>query len=73
MSGRPGRILMQKMKDSATDTPERVAERLRYRAIGEQANREMMERFSPLTDGNTMAAIEWQGARIRELSGAVQS
>lgn len=49
------------------DTHEAVVERLRRRAAGEQANREMMQRFGPLTPENAQEAIAWQDNRIMEL------
>ncbi len=60
-----GRLLRDKMRD--LDTPERVAERIKYRLAGEQAHREMLAQFSPLTTENALAAIKWQELRIKEL------
>ncbi len=51
------------------DAPSAAAERVAYRAAGEQANCEMMARFAPLTAANAAEAIAWQEARIRELIG----
>lgn len=53
---------------SKRDTPEAIQERIKARLVGEQANREMMERFAPLTPENAGKAIAWQEARIRELT-----
>jgi hypothetical protein len=61
---RAGRLLRDLARDRATPT-----DPARHRAIGEQANREMMERFAPLTAENAQAAIEWQERRIGELAG----
>lgn len=49
------------------DTPGAIQERIRARLTGEQANREMMEKFAPLTPENAGKAIAWQDARIKEL------
>lgn len=46
-----------------------VAERIRYRQIGEQAHREMLEKFGPLTPENAHEAIQWQANRILDLQG----
>jgi len=51
------------------DAPGAVEWRVRARAAGEQANREMMAKFAPLTAVNAGEAIRWQEARIRELLG----
>lgn len=47
--------------------PGAAEERIRARKAGEQVNREMMERFAPLTAENAGEAIKWQEQRIREL------
>lgn len=62
-----GRALKWKMLDDAAETPERVAERIRYRVIAAQAVQETTERFGPMTPENAREAIAWQSARIREL------
>jgi hypothetical protein len=49
------------------DPPGAAEERVRARRIAEQANREMMERFAPLTVENAGEAVRWQEQRIREL------
>lgn len=64
-----GRALRQKMRDDAAETPERVAERVAYRKASEQAYAEMLARFAPLTADNLRASLDWQTARIRELTG----
>lgn len=65
-----GRLLRDQMRDDATaNSPERVAERVAYRAASEQAHAEMLARFAPLTAENLRESIAWQQARIRELTG----
>lgn len=56
-----------RIANGGPDTPEQIAERVRRRAAGEQAHREMLERFSPLTSRNAVEAFAWQDARIQEL------
>lgn len=64
-----GRALREKMRDDADERahPERARERVRHRAICEQARREREARFPVLTAENAAAAIAWQAARIAEL------
>ncbi len=50
------------------NTPDEARETVRLRWIGEQANREMMARFKLLTAENGQQAVDWQRARIQELS-----
>jgi hypothetical protein len=50
-----------------TDTPAIIAERVRYRAACERANRETTERWPVLSADNVKAALDWQEARIKEL------
>jgi hypothetical protein len=54
------------------DKPGDAAKRIALREAGEQAHREMLEKFAPLTAQNARAAIDWQERRIRELSEAVR-
>lgn len=61
------KVHFDRIANGGHDTPERIAERIRRRAAGEQANREMMERFSPMTAENCKEALDWQEARIQEL------
>ena len=70
MSGRPGysRAHYRRLSNGGPDLPGAVEERVRLRKAGEQANREMMERFAPLTAENVRAALDWQEARIKELT-----
>jgi hypothetical protein len=53
------------------DPVQAAAERLRLRKIGEQAYKETMELFAPLTAANALAALAWQEQRIRELQAAI--
>jgi hypothetical protein len=69
MSAIVGRLIRQQMRD--VDTPERAAERIAHRQACEQANREMMAKFGPLTAANAAEAIAWQQARISELRAAL--
>lgn len=57
----------ERLSNGGPDTPERVAERVGRRSAGEQAHREMLARFSPLTPQNVGEALAWQDARIKEL------
>lgn len=68
-SGRVGRAVRDAMRP---DLPGAAEERIRARKAGEQANREMMERFAPLTPENAGEAIKWQEQRIRELMSDVR-
>lgn len=61
-----GRAVRDSMRP---DPPGAAEERIRARHAGEQANREMMAKFAPLTADNAGEAIKWQDARIRELLG----
>lgn len=61
---RAGRLVRENMRP---DQPGAAEERIRVRAAGEQANREMMARFAPLTAENAGEAIAWQTQRISEL------
>lgn len=70
--GRPGKALRDHWQ-TMRDSPAQVAERIRHREACERANREMLERFSPLTASNAAAAIQWQDARIGELTKEPQS
>ena len=56
-----------RLSNGAPDTAESAAERIHAKAAGEQANAEMMVKFSPLTTANAREAIAWQEARIKEL------
>jgi hypothetical protein len=56
-----------RISNGGPDTPGQVGERVRRRAAGERAHREMLERFSPLTSRNVAEAFAWQDARIQEL------
>ncbi len=56
-----------RIANGGPDTAETIAERARYRAAHEQANREMMEIFGGLTPENFQRATDWQAARIKEL------
>lgn len=56
-----------RLSNGGPDAPDRVDERVRRRAAGEQAHREMLERFSPLTPQNAVEAFAWQDARSQEL------
>jgi len=69
VSPRPGRFLLACMRDDATaNSPARVAERLRRRAIAEQVGREIEERFpGGITAENAAEALAWQRARLTEL------
>lgn len=68
---RVGRALRWQMADAAAETPERIAYRIRFRAVAERVNAETAERFFyegfPVTWEHARAAAEWQEARIREL------
>lgn len=64
---RPGRLIRRQMELDALETPETVAERIRYREIAEQAVREREERWPVLTPENMAEAVRWQTERIREL------
>jgi hypothetical protein len=57
------------MRDDATaNSPARVAERLRRRAIAEQVGREIEERFpGGITRENAAEVLAWQRARLDEL------
>jgi len=57
------------MRDDATaNSPERVAERLRRRAIAEQVTREIEERFpGGITVENAAEVLKWQRERLAEL------
>jgi hypothetical protein len=59
----------QRLSNGGPDTPQQVAERVKRRAAGEQAHREMLARFSPLTEANVGEALRWQEERIKELVG----
>lgn len=63
---RPGRLLRQLMRP---DPPGAAAERIRHRAIAEQAVREREAKWPILTAENAGEAIAWQTARIIELEG----
>jgi hypothetical protein len=51
-----------------SDTPEQVAERIRLRAISEQAVREREELWPELTAENVAEALAWQTQRIHDLT-----
>lgn len=55
---------------AADNSEAAAAERRRHQVIGEQANREMMERFAPLSADNVKDALDWQAARIAELESS---
>lgn len=65
--GRPGKALRDHWR-TMRDSPAQVAERIRHREACERAHREMLERFGALTAENAGAAIQWQAARIDELT-----
>ena len=69
---RAGRLLRDKWRDAADESPRREAERVRRREAGRQANAETVARFSPLTVDNAQEAIDWQDKRIAELMAATQ-
>lgn len=56
------------LSNGPPDTAEMIADRIKRRKASEQANAEMMARFAPLTAENAQAAVDWQEARIKELS-----
>lgn len=58
-----------RLNNGGADAPGAADERRRRRAAGEQANREMVARFSPLAPSKICEALAWQEARIRELMG----
>jgi hypothetical protein len=64
---RPGWFI-RKLQRVAQDTPEQIAERLRYRAAAEQVAREREERFPLLTAENVAEVLAWQEARIKDLT-----
>lgn len=49
----------------APDTPEAVAERIRFRAAGEAAIRDREAKYPRLTADNALEAIEYQESRVR--------
>ena len=49
------------------DKPGEAAERVRSRLAGEQAHREALERFGPVTVENFHEFAKWQDSRMREL------
>ena len=59
--------MRQHMRVMAAESPEGAARRIKRREVGEQANREMMARFAPLTPENAHEAAVWQSGRIEEL------
>lgn len=58
------------MRDAAAETPERAAERVRYREAAARAVAEREARYPVLTAENAAEAIAWQESRIRELLAA---
>lgn len=58
----------ERLSNGAPDTADTIAERSQHRAACDQAHREMIERFQPLTPENAAEAIAWQARRIAELS-----
>lgn len=52
------------------DSPEAVAERVRYGRAVDQARREMKHLFDPINITNAHHAIRWEIRRIRELVGS---
>jgi hypothetical protein len=60
-AGRIGKAVRDTMRP---DPPGAAKERIANRAACEQANRETMERFGPLTADNARDALAWQEARI---------
>ena len=55
------------LSNGGPDTEGAVAERVARRKAGEQAHKEMLAQFSPLTGENASEAIEWQEKRMKEL------
>ncbi len=51
------------------ELPGAAAGRIAHRAAAEQAHRETMTRFGPLTPENVREAIAWQESRIAEIRG----
>lgn len=49
------------------DTAEQIAERIKHRAVCEQAVREREKRFPVLTPENAGDALAWQAERIKDL------
>ena len=62
---RPGRLLREQMRP---DAPGAADERRRYREAAHQAYAEMLAKYAPLNDTNALEAIEWQAARIKQLT-----
>ncbi len=60
-----------RLRNGPPDTSDTIAERIRYRAVAEQAVREREERYPILTAENAADAMKWQEARIRELLSRV--
>jgi hypothetical protein len=50
------------------DAPGAADERRRYREAAHQAYAEMLAKYAPLNDTNALEAIEWQAARIKQLT-----
>ena len=65
-----GRLLRAEMRDRARETPERIAERIRSRAIEEQILREIAERFGEISSANAAEVLAWQASRRRDLIAA---
>ena len=63
-----GKLLREKMRDDARETPARADERRRLRKIGEQVEHERLERYPVLTADNAQEAMDWQAARLAELA-----
>lgn len=63
----PGRILRQKWADESRETPQRIAERVRAREIGQIAHAETVAKFGELTPENAAQAIAFQEERVKAL------
>lgn len=58
------------MVSPRASTQEEIKERVAQRECAGQANKEMVERFAPLTPEKVNEATEWQNQRINELMRA---
>ena len=56
------------ISNGGADPKEAGAQRIERQKLSKQANEEMMTKFYPLTVENAQSAIDWQEARIAELT-----
>lgn len=57
----------ERLSNGGPDKPGDKERRIREQQAAEQANREMVERFAPLTPEKMPEALKWQDARIKDL------